>query len=97
MTMQRTRTAAATFETRDQGERAVDRLRQAGFRDDQIGILTQQHDASSPAAAGAAAGAVAGAGIGTVWALGYDRGMPGYAAMLARFHAGKIASGSSAP
>lgn len=78
MTMQgtqRQRTAAATFESRDEAERAVDRLRAAGFSDERIGWAMRQgetpegaKDVSDDVAKGATAGALTGAGLGAAGA-----------------------------
>lgn len=72
---QRRRTAAATFASRDEAERAVDRLRSAGFTDEQIGWAMKQGDAPEGAkdvgddvAGGATAGAVTGGALGAAGA-----------------------------
>jgi len=67
-------TVAVVFDTAGQAESAIDELRHAGFRQDQIGILTpggQVKEASTPterteeeAAGGAATGAIAGGAVG---------------------------------
>ena len=44
MTTQRSRTAVSAFESRDQAERAVDRLRQAGFSEEQVGWAMRGED-----------------------------------------------------
>src|SRR5262245_61948215 len=72
-------TAVGVFHDREAAQRAVSDLKRAGFRDDQIGVVTQKHDDRAPAgtadtgtkaAEGAAVGAVTGAGAGALWALG---------------------------
>jgi hypothetical protein len=72
-------TAVVVFGDRAQAQQAVAELRRAGFRDDQIGVVTQKHDehgaapgkdAGTKAAEGAGIGVAAGAGIGALWALG---------------------------
>jgi len=72
-------TAVGVFGDRASAQRAVDDLKRAGFRDDQIGIITQKadehtttagRDTGSKAAEGAAIGAATGAGVGALWALG---------------------------
>jgi len=71
MTMAERSTAVGTFADRADAERAIDELRSAGFRDDQIGLAMRDSDGQasgyaegSPKAAGAATGALTGAGIG---------------------------------
>jgi uncharacterized protein (TIGR02271 family) len=77
-------TAVGVFADRAEAQRAVAELKRAGFRDDQIGVVTQKHDehavaghkdTGSKAAEGAAVGAAAGAGIGAAWALGIAAGI----------------------
>lgn len=78
MTMETTtrrRTAAATFDSRDDAERAVDRLRDAGFDSERIGWAMRQgdtpegaEDVSKDVAGGATAGALTGAGLGAAGA-----------------------------
>src|SRR4051794_18405554 len=71
-------TAVGVFEDRAAAQRAVDDLKRAGVRDDQIGVVTQKHDergaagtaAGAKAAAGGEVGAAVGAGVGALWALG---------------------------
>src|SRR4051794_40542331 len=72
-------TAVGVFSDRAEAQRAVEALKQAGFRDDQIGVVTQRQDeggavverpTGTKAAEGAAIGAAAGAGVGALWALG---------------------------
>src|SRR6516164_3596207 len=85
-----------TFADRSEAERFVAQLRQAGFRDDEIGMTTPVKEAKGPtaeedialgAAAGGALGAFAGAvatglipGIGPVLAAGLLVGILGGAA-----------------
>jgi len=72
-------TVVGIFENHVQAQKAVDDLRRAGFKEDQIGIVS--HDSSSAgkgeqtatgthAGTGAATGALAGAGIGAAWSIG---------------------------
>jgi len=73
------------FEDRSKAQKCVEELRNAGFREDQIGVAGRDGDATSTstatadkgskAAAGAATGVAAGAGIGAMWALGIAAGM----------------------
>jgi hypothetical protein len=78
--MNRHSTLVGVFEHQWQAQNAVRELRQAGFREDQIGVIARDgsatggtRDASTEGAyagTGAATGAIAGAGIGALWALG---------------------------
>jgi hypothetical protein len=75
----------AVFRDRDAADRAVDALGKAGFRNDQIGVVThdsrgknvahQQGEAETHAGSGAVAGLVAGAGIGGLVGLGVLAGV----------------------
>jgi len=80
MSQERTRTAVAAFETRDQAERAVDALRSAGFNDEHIG-WAQKHeekpDGVADATKGAATGAVTGGVVGGVAAAAAMAFIPG--------------------
>src|SRR5207244_13478774 len=55
----------ATFEDRRQAERFVAELKRAGFKDEELGVLTP-HAVSHPVEEGAAAGAVTGGALGAV-------------------------------
>jgi len=77
-------TLAAVFPDRDKAQRAVNELRQAGFRDDQIGMMARDDrtgegitviDKDTKVPEGAAVGAAAGAGAGLLWALGIVAGV----------------------
>jgi len=77
-------TVVAAFPSRAEAQKAVAELRRAGFRDDQIGVITQKHDETAPvaetasgskAATGAAVGAATGGGVGALWALGIVAGL----------------------
>jgi uncharacterized protein (TIGR02271 family) len=78
-------TVVGVFRDRSQAEQAVAELRQAGFRDDQIGIVTrdgdekgselQSDDKGSHVTEGAVTGLAAGAGVGTLWGLGIMAGL----------------------
>lgn len=78
-------TAVGVFPNHAAAQRAIKRLREAGFRDDQIGLVAQDpenryRDAESAeaegskAGTGAAAGAATGAGVGVLWGLGIVAG-----------------------
>lgn len=81
------RTAVGSFDDRHQAQQAVEALRRAGFREDQIGIITRDEDRSEirereeeeeevgQAGSGAATGAAAGAGVGALWGLGVLAGL----------------------
>lgn len=85
MTAARDRTTVVgVFHDRSDADRAVDELRKAGFRNDQIGVVAKHDDANetattaeegSQAGTGALAGIVAGAGIGGLVGLGIVAGM----------------------
>lgn len=78
-------TAVGVFNDPAQAQQATHALVKAGFRDDQIGVLS--HDKGAPggvkakgtkgehAAEGAALGAATGAGVGALWALGIAAGV----------------------
>jgi hypothetical protein len=80
-------TIVGVFEDRQQADRAVDELRRAGFRDDQIGVAMRYDDegfagedvgdstGESRAATGAATGALAGLGLGALAGLGVLSGV----------------------
>lgn len=90
------RTAAATFETRDEAERAVDRLHAAGFNPDGIGwAMRGEHSDDRPegtgeAAGGAATGAVAGGALGAAGAAATMALIPGIGPFLAGGYLGTI-------
>lgn len=85
MTQPKRSTVVGVFENREEAQKAVNELRRAGFREDEIGVIAQNRDEnrkeaqnddrSNQAGTGAATGAVAGAGIGALWALGISAGM----------------------
>ena len=84
MTTATSNTIVGIFRDRSRAQEAVRSLKQAGFRDDQIGILSPGHDNDSPSldqatnskvAEGSAIGAAAGAGAGALWALGISAGV----------------------
>jgi len=77
--------AVGVFETRREADQAVEQLRQAGFRSDQIGVAARDSDGTKKTAknkseaenvgGGAVAGALAGAGIGGLIGLGVLAGV----------------------
>ena len=84
--MKRTHTTAVgVFEDRQHAQQAVNELRRAGFREDQIGVAVRDgqsvegakdvHGKGSKAAVGAATGVAAGAGIGALWGIGIIAGL----------------------
>jgi len=77
-------TVVGVFHDRADADRAVDELRKAGFRNDQIGVVGKRDDAhgdsaaddeGSEAGSGAVAGMLAGAGIGGLVGLGIIAGV----------------------
>ena len=78
-------TVIGVFENRTQVDHAIDSLRRAGFRDNQIGVVARNEDGevttTHPASGGtyaeegAVAGALAGAGIGGLVGLGVVAGV----------------------
>ncbi len=77
-------TVVGVFDDRARAQAAVRELRQAGFREDQIGVVAPGHDGDAGAAKkgstgahvaeGAGIGIAAGAGVGALWALGIVAG-----------------------
>lgn len=89
----RMRTAAATFGSRDEAERAVDRLRSAGFESENIGWAMKEGETPEGAqdvAKGAATGAVAGVGLGAAGAAVAMALIPGVGPFLAGGYLGTI-------
>jgi len=83
MTQQRS-TVVGVFEDRLHADQAVSELRQAGFRDDQIGVAMRHTDANADAATGdddshagtgAVAGVLTGLGLGALAGLGVLSGV----------------------
>jgi len=75
-------TVVGVFDNQAQAQQAVNELRQANFREDQIGVVARHTDApaldqatNSKITEGVVAGAAAGAGVGVLWALGIAAGM----------------------
>jgi hypothetical protein len=89
------RTVVGVFADATQAQQAVRDLEQAGFRHDQIGVVSPDKGApkkvkvvktakGSHAAEGAAAGVATGAGVGALWALGIAAGLlPGIGPVVA--------------
>jgi len=81
--------AVGVFDQRSDAQRAVRELKNAGFTDEQIGVVAQEtqegsnedsdsalnNTSENKSAEGAAAGAVAGAGVGALWAMGIAAGI----------------------
>ena len=79
MTTATSNTIVGIFRDRSRAQEAVRALKQSGFRDNQIGVLSPGHDGDSPSldqatnskvAEGSMIGAATGAGAGALWALG---------------------------
>jgi len=80
------KTAVGVFEDRQRAQQAVNELRRAGFREDEIGVagrdgetITGAHDTTAGkgtnAAIGATAGVATGAGLGALWGMGIVAGL----------------------
>ena len=71
-------TVVGVFPDRSRAQEAVDALKLAGFREDQLGVATRNdtkepwpdYDTGLKVAEGAAIGAATGAGVGALWGLG---------------------------
>lgn len=85
-----TETVVAAFHTPGDAQAAIRRLKEAGFTDEQIGVVSQGDggevthgedgaraldDSASEASGGAAVGAATGLGVGALWGLGIVGGM----------------------
>jgi uncharacterized protein (TIGR02271 family) len=76
-------TAVGVFKNRRDAQNAVEQLKSAGFRDDQIGVVyrdgpgkdVDEESGDSYAGEGAVTGALAGAGVGGLWAIGIAAGV----------------------
>jgi uncharacterized protein (TIGR02271 family) len=80
-------TIVAVFQDRSQAQQAINELKRAGFRDDQIGVTSPDRGGSggltsesgesggSYAAEGGGTGLAAGAGVGALWGLGIVSGI----------------------
>lgn len=87
MTMSNRPVVVGVFADRRNAEQAVSALRSAGFREDQIGVVTRDENGVKGTAAkqtkekgskmeeGATTGLVAGAGVGALWGLGIVAGL----------------------
>lgn len=85
MTQGNRSTVVGVFQDAQQAQQAIKELRQAGFREDEIGVISREgeakageartEDRGSHAGTGAVTGAVAGAGTGALWALGIAAGV----------------------
>jgi hypothetical protein len=97
MTTERRRPTISAFDSREHAEQALGGMREAGFRDEEIGWAARHDEApkgvedkSDDVAGGATAGALTGAGLG---ALGAAAGMaliPGLGPFLAGGYLGTI-------
>jgi uncharacterized protein (TIGR02271 family) len=76
-------TLVAVFRDRSQAQQAINALKRAGFRDDQIGVTSREGKLTEASAEGAtdnyaaeagAAGLATGAGVGALWGLGIISG-----------------------
>jgi len=78
-------TVVGVFEDHRQAQQAVEELKRAGFREDEIGVISHNQDRGSTraeaddrashAGTGAVTGAVTGAGAGALWAIGIAAGV----------------------
>ena len=75
-------TAIGVFHSHAEAQKAIRDLKQAGFNDDQIGIVSRDREGSfeeqmegNKAGEGAAAGAATGLGVGALWGLGIAAGL----------------------
>jgi len=77
-------TVVGVFDDRRHAQEAVRDLKSAGFREDQIGVISRDErgnatdttaEHGSKAAEGAAIGAATGAGVGALWAVGIAAGL----------------------
>ncbi len=86
-------TVVGVFHDRSHANQAIEDLKRAGFREDQIGLVAHDDRGTGDAAdaargshagTGAVTGAVAGAGVGALWALGIMAGLlPGIGPVVA--------------
>jgi hypothetical protein len=104
-TATKTSTIVGVFETPAGAQRAVSELRQAGFTDSQIGVVSHNkdggadviNDGNTKTAEGAATGLAAGAGIGALWGLAILSGLlPGIGPAIAGGTMGVLLSSAAA-
>jgi uncharacterized protein (TIGR02271 family) len=106
MTMsKRSTTTVGVFPNRQEAERAVADLKQAGFREDQIGMVSpdkktrgkRKAEKGSMVEEGAVAGLAGGAGVGALWALGIAAGLlPGIGPIVAGGLLGSLLASAAA-
>lgn len=105
MTMRTERTAVVgVFENRTEAERAMDELKRAGFRQDQLGFAMRGEEAGAgtteegetKTGEGAAGGALAGAGIGAILGALATGLIPGVGPFIAAGLLAGIAGGAAA-
>ncbi len=99
-------TVVGVFTSSTQAQQAVTALKKAGYRDDQIGVVSQHSDGTTSttnvdkgtkAEEGAVAGAAAGAGLGALWGLGILSGViPGIGPAIAGGTLGVLLSSAAA-
>jgi hypothetical protein len=97
-------TIVGVFESPAAAQRAVNELRQAGFTDSQIGVVSHDKggvkggtDVDNKAAEGAATGLAAGAGVGALWGLAILSGLlPGIGPAIAGGTMGILLSSAAA-
>lgn len=96
-------TVVGAFTDATQARQAVNALKEAGYREDQIGVVSQQADGSTSAGKGdkveegAMAGAATGAGLGALWGLGILAGViPGIGTAIAGGTLGVLLSSAAA-
>jgi hypothetical protein len=97
-------TAVGVFESPASAQRAVNELRQAGFTESQIGVVSHNKDGgdgvddgNTKAAEGAATGLAAGAGVGALWGLAILSGLlPGIGPAIAGGTMGILLSSAAA-
>jgi hypothetical protein len=94
MTASTRSTVVGVFADQRHAQKAAQELKDAGFREDQIGVVAQVKDASdagtrkeehgSHVVSGAVTGVAAGAGVGTLWCLGIvTLGLPAIGPVIA--------------
>lgn len=99
-------TVVGVFEDSRQAQQAVADLRNAGYTDDQIGVVSHNRDGSANVAdgdsgtkveEGAVAGLATGAGVGALWGLGILAGiLPGIGPAIAGGTLGILLSSAAA-